>query len=211
MAKITGAFTGWKGKVGNMVFSMWKGIQVAKNKAFPANPQSEGQTTQRTKLSNLIAAGKVLVSTLIRGFWDPFATSYQSGWGNWLKYNLLSQTTSTLTPSEMIMSRGSLLATAIDSAEYDTATGIITVAYSATPLGNQADTDPALLVIYDEANDKFLFSEAAEAREDAACIATIDTGLTPANVHVWLFFSQDEDSELSMVSDSAYSACSAPA
>ena len=57
MAKVTGVFTGYKGKVGNLVYAMWKGIQVAKTRSTPYNPQSPDQTVKRTVFALLVAIG----------------------------------------------------------------------------------------------------------------------------------------------------------
>ena len=57
MAKIIGPLQSFeaRGKIGAMVFGMWRGIQWARQHFIPANPQTAGQVNIRTALTLMVA------------------------------------------------------------------------------------------------------------------------------------------------------------
>ena len=64
MAKVDGPLLSLdaSGSVGGaMTFSKWKGRNYVRQKTKPANPQTAGQTTQRTAFSNAVAGWHALL------------------------------------------------------------------------------------------------------------------------------------------------------
>lgn len=55
---------------GAMTFSKWKGINYVRIKSKPSNPQTAGQTTQRTAFSAAVAG------------WHALLESVQTDWNN---------------------------------------------------------------------------------------------------------------------------------
>jgi len=57
MAKVIGPLQSFeaRGKIGAMVFGMWRGIQWARQHFIPANPQTAGQVNIRTALTLAVA------------------------------------------------------------------------------------------------------------------------------------------------------------
>ena len=145
MAKITGVYTGYKGKVGNLVYSMWKGIQVAKTRSIPKNPRSSAQTIQRTIFSTLLSIMKAINVDIIKVFWEPFVGSSITGWAQFSKKNLLAQTTSSFVYSTMVLALGSLYRTLVATSTYNTANGECTITWSSTPENNQEATDKSYI------------------------------------------------------------------
>lgn len=57
---------GASGKLANsLVFMSWKGLATVRQYLVPANPKSAGQTAQRTKLTNAVAAWHTVAITAI--------------------------------------------------------------------------------------------------------------------------------------------------
>ncbi|RLJ04686.1 MAG: hypothetical protein DRP08_01130 [Candidatus Aenigmatarchaeota archaeon] len=211
MAKITGVFTGMKGKVGNFVYSMWKGVQVGKTRAVPHNPKSSKQILQRTKFSTLIEIAKAINVAIIRVFWDPFSGSSSTGWSSFLKKNLLSQVTTDFVYSTMVLSLGSLYRTLIATSTYNTADGECIVTWSSSAENNQLATDESFLFWINEDTGEFWYDVTSKvARSVGSATVTGVTGLTAGEVHSYLWFGQGMDTDDPVVSDSQYLVCSAP-
>jgi len=211
MAKITGVFTGMKGKVGNFVYSMWKGVQVGKTRAIPHNPRSDKQVLQRSKFSTLIEIAKAINVALIRVFWDPFSGSKSTGWSSFLKKNLISQVTTSFVYSTMVLALGSLYRTIILTSTYNTADGECVVTWSVTPENNQLATDESHLFWIDEDTGQFWYDlNSKVARSVGTVTVTGVKLLTATNVHSYLWFGQAMDTDDPVVSDSQYLICAAP-
>lgn len=211
MAKITGVFTGYKGKVGNTVYSMWKGVQVFKTRTIPHNPKSAAQTIQRTLFSVLIAIMKAINIDIIRAFWEPFVGSTVTGWAQFSKKNLLAQTTSSFVYSAMVLSLGSLYRTLIITSTYATGSGESILTWSASAENNQELTDKSYMFWIDDDTGQFWYDVDSEvARSVGTATVTGITGLTPANLHSYLWFGQYDGTDLLYVSDSQYLVTSAP-
>jgi len=75
-----------RGKVGNVVFSTWKGINTVRAKVDPANPQTQAQQDNRNKFGRLAKFGSGLLSPLIQPLWDDYKAQ-ESGFNSWLKAN----------------------------------------------------------------------------------------------------------------------------
>ena len=211
MAKITGALTGWKGKVGNMVFAMWKGVQVVKTRTIPTNPQSTGQTAQRGVFGDIVSIFKTIASGFIRSFWNPFVTQFQSGWGNFLSANLLAMGNS-FDITKAIMAQGSLDGVSIATCTYDDGTGEIEITWGTSSPVNGEQTDVASVVVYNDDTREVVFaSTEGDSRADEATTVTIATGLTATDLHAFLIFSTENPTsgEISACSDSQYQAVAA--
>jgi hypothetical protein len=89
MAKIPqGILGGISGKIGGIVGSSWKGINVIKTKPLSvANPQTAGQVAQRSLFGNTVAFAVLILSTIIKPLWDRFA-SRQSGFNAFIQANI---------------------------------------------------------------------------------------------------------------------------
>lgn len=115
MAKLTqGILGGISGKIGNVVGSSWKGISVIKSKPLSvANPESAAQVAQRTKMSNVVAVAKVINASVIKPFWDRFA-SKMSGYNAFVQTNIALFENNVPSPaSSFVISNGKMGETAI--------------------------------------------------------------------------------------------------
>lgn len=89
MAKIPqGILGGISGKIGGIVGSSWKGINVIKTKPLSvANPRTTAQVAQRTKFGNTVALASDILAQIIKPHWDRFA-SRQSGYNAFIQKNI---------------------------------------------------------------------------------------------------------------------------
>lgn len=188
MARITGVFTGWKGKVGNVVFSMWKGIQVAKTKVIPENPQTPGQITNRTLWAQFVAMFRGILIDLAHKFWNPFEGSRNSGWAKLIGANMLEQAGTVIDYEKVIVSQGALPGEDILTATYDTATGIVVCTWEETCGGGGSPTDLAQLIAYNKDTNKWCFDKTSPEREAETATVTFPSGLDITDVFVYLFF-----------------------
>lgn len=91
---LRGILGGFSGRVANVVGSSWKGIAYMKSLPLSvANPQTAGQTAQRTKFSAVVLAGTFLLATIIKPMWDRFAQK-MSGYNDFISKNIDAFTTS---------------------------------------------------------------------------------------------------------------------
>lgn len=188
MAKITGVFTGMKGKFGNSVLQTWKGIQVIRTHVIPANPQSSAQTVNRTLLTGLVAMFKGVVADFVQVYWNPFVTSHQTGWGNLIGWNQGLQAGSAIDYEKVEITHGSLPPEDIIAPEYATATGIVLVTWLDSGAVGSASTDLAMLCVYDKNKARWFFSVTASSRDDETDQVTIPTGLAITDLTAYIFF-----------------------
>ena len=185
-AKIIGCQTGWKGKVGNEIFAMWKGIQVVKTMFSPANPQTAGQTANRGCMSTLVQTFKPLATYWIRPLWNPFANGSQSGWGNFVSRNKLSMG-STFDISDAFLSYGTLECIADLAGVYTTGDGTLAVTFDGTIFGNGSAGDHCSLAVFDAASGTVVyFKHEVDIRSDDKVDTIIPSGLTATDLTVFL-------------------------
>jgi hypothetical protein len=89
MGKISqGILGGFRGKVGTVIGSSWKGIDYMRGiPSSIANPQTEGQVTQRNKFGACVALAKSVIDSIIRPIWNKKAVK-MSGINLFTKTNL---------------------------------------------------------------------------------------------------------------------------
>lgn len=141
MGKILqGVLGGFKGKVGPLTGSSWKGIQVIKSRPTSvAYPGTAAQVAQTSKMTGVVALAKVLLSQWVKPLFDRFAIK-QSGYNVFTALNLNAFPAGVLSdPTDLIMSQGSMLAFT-PSASGNVGSTIITVAWD-----NNEKTDPLAL------------------------------------------------------------------
>jgi len=212
MGKITGVGTGWKGKVGNYVYQMWKGVQVVKTRVIPTNPNSAGQQAARGLLGDIVGVFKAIAATWIRYFWNPFTEGRQSGWGNFMGANLLAMS-SGFDIENCVGSIGSLDGVSDLAGTYDTATGEIDLTWSLTYIVSGSVEDFCNFFIFDSDSREIVgMAFASVTREDEGADITLADGLTATNLYAVVVFSDVDptSAEVGAVSDSQVIQLSAP-
>lgn len=203
-AKITGSGgTGWKGKVGNHVYCMHKGTQVVKTRSIPHNPQSEAQTIRRNIIKIVAIIGQQLLTVFIKPVWNGFGYRGISGWSKWMGLNLKAQTTFPIDPTLLIFGDGGLYNPGITEAK--NASGLVTIPFPDDIQGDALATDFAVAIVYNESTNTTDFSDIAATRDDGSVTVHTCPGDDIVYQHAYLvFFRQNEDETISLMSGTAY-------
>jgi len=93
--------TDMRGKLGDAVMSIWKGIHYVRSRVIPSNPQTAAQTLQRDALKNTLTMWQS-VKSWAKTIWDTYAEGYAlSGYNRYMDDNILlvkAGTAGSLTP-----------------------------------------------------------------------------------------------------------------
>ena len=108
MAKMNGVYTSMKGKLGGGVLQTWKGLQVLRTNAVPANPKSVGQLQQRSNFSQIVEAIRPIWETSLKKYWEPFTKNHDSAWNNMMSANLEAMKGAAFDPLKLILTKGTL-------------------------------------------------------------------------------------------------------
>jgi hypothetical protein len=104
---ITGNILGdMKNKTADIVFFMWKGIQVFRKRVIPANPKSTAQTAQRSMFAEVMKVGEKLLLPILKVYWKRFAIK-KSEINAFMQRNLKGQVT-TLDVSKTVLIDGQM-------------------------------------------------------------------------------------------------------
>lgn len=89
MAKIpNGILGGVSGKIGGVIGSSWKGINVVKTRPLSvANPNTVPQQTQRKKFTGVTKFASDILSDFVKPYWDRFAVK-ASGYNDFVRENV---------------------------------------------------------------------------------------------------------------------------
>jgi hypothetical protein len=143
-----GILGGFSKKIGNIVGSSWKGIAVMKSLPLSvANPRTTGQVLQRSKMTNVVAFAKPLLSLLIKPFWDRFAVQ-ASGFNDFVRTNIsLFASEMPTSPGNLVISQGKMAATPCDDMSLNVGLTVITLTWFPSLIDNyQAASDLAKVV-----------------------------------------------------------------
>ena len=150
MAKVRqGILGGFRGRVGNIVGTGWKGIAVMKSLPLTvANPRTAGQVQQRNKFKTLVKLATVILAALVKPLWDRFASN-MSGFNAFISANQSAFfSDGTLDWRNMIISRGRMLPPILG--DYNVSGGSFTIELT-NPIGDRfaLPTDNIYLLIMD--------------------------------------------------------------
>ena len=188
-----------RNKVGNVVAATWFGINYVRSYVVPSNPNTAAQQTQRTFFAAIVAAAKLILTTVIQPYWDPFYTQY-SGYNAFCKKNL-DDMSAPFDYADMSISQGNLELDEITGAPY--AASAVTIAWSVAGMGDGLGSDHAVGVVFDSANNIAFVADNEDARADEECAVTVGAGRTAANLKAYLFFKRGSGETL-YVSNSDY-------
>jgi len=111
-----GILGGFQKKIGNVVGSSWKGIDVMRSLPVSvANPRTAPQQSQRNKFSQTVAFAVAILAEVIKPLWDRFA-QFQSGYNAFISANIdYFDSTGLITPASLEISRGKMASTPIST------------------------------------------------------------------------------------------------
>lgn len=212
MAKVLGVHTNIRGKVGNEVYQVIKGVQIVKTRAFPANPQSTGQTRVRGVFTELVICFKVISEKIIRPFWNAFTTGNKTGWGNLLKQNMTAMVAVGWDITQMILSIGTLEGVGTLAGVYNAATGDLIITWDETTFTNGALTDKMSFVAIDNSTKSVVADSLCSSdRDDETDTIVLPAGLTATDISLFALLSDIEvpSTDPYIVSDSQRVECTA--
>lgn len=163
-----GILGGISGSVGNVVGSSWKGIPVIKAKPLSvSNPRSAGQVSQRSKLTNIVAFAKPILSTIIKPLWDRFAQQ-QSGFNAFIRENIdLFEDQAPSPLSDLKISKGKMSGGDLIDALYDSATDTIEFLIEQNAgEGLKLSDDEMYAVVYNESKNEVISKDSIKERSD---------------------------------------------
>ena len=198
-----GILGGFSGKVAGVVGSSWKGIAVMKSLPLSvANPNTAGQQAQRGAMTQVVAAARLLLASVIGPFWNKFAQK-MSGYNMFVKTNIKAFTTAGFTnPSVFFSQRGSLINFAAISAQAVSGTSQITVQWTDnTGVADALSTDEGNIVYYNATQDYWGTQTNVSTRQTGG-YTFLDATMNAADVlEVYVGATRPDDS---IVSDSFY-------
>ena len=197
MAKIYAGILGaFRGKVGPVIGSVWKGEDYVKVYAIPGNPRTEKQVYQRDRFSFCQLIASALLTAIVQVFWKQFEDS-QSGYNAFISANILAQDdydtggpTFSGDYEKVKVTKGSLEPVAsVTSATYDSGNEKIDVVWDDTVTGNGQATDKIIIVIWDSVAN-VAYVSTAKTRADLTETVTVPSGLTAANLKCYVGVAQ---------------------
>lgn len=188
-------------KIGNVVGAKWKDRYYFRTLVTPSNPNTAAQQAVRTNFATLVAAGRLILSSVLQTYWDPYYTG-MSGFNGFIKYNMEAQP-GAFDWSLVQVARGSLEGSTISGAVYADPT--VTVSYSTATSGNGLATDEVHVVVFDTANNVAFINSGGETRTDGSAAVAAGAGRDEANLEAFLFLHRGSGSTLE-VSNSDHSA-----
>ena len=198
-----GILGGISGRVCNVVGSSWKGIAVLKSLPLSvANPKTAGQQAQRGAMTQIVAASRSLMASLIQTYWNPVAVK-MSGYNYFVKENIATFTTSGFTTfADFFATRGTLLGAALTSAVADASDSNITLGWTDNAGSSDAlGTDIAVGVAYNATKDYWVVSDGSDTRADES-IVMADTQVEASDdMYCYLGFARPNYSK---IADSTY-------
>jgi len=159
MAKMNGVYTSMKGKLGGGVLQTWKGLQVLRTNAIPANPKSVGQLQQRSNFSQIVECIRPIWETSLKKYWEPFTKNHDSAWNNMMSANLESMKGAAFDPLKLILTKGTLQSAAITGCHLHEGGNFIRIYHDTIALINGLPTDYAQGFMYNKKTKKWLVGE----------------------------------------------------
>lgn len=205
MGKITQGILGpFSGKCGGIVGGSWKGVATIKGyQPQVANPRTAGQIANRNALAYVVAFAQAILATLIKPLWDRFQSG-MSGYNAFVSANKALFTGETPSDySALVISRGKMAATAIDSAAADESSSQVTVTWADdSGEGFKLATDKAYICVADPIGPAvYGFATNAVRSATEAVLSMPVSTLGGHAYHVYLAFLRADGS---VVSNSSY-------
>lgn len=173
-------------KLGGIVFTTWKGINVIKGKPLTvANPKSDGQLMRRSALTLIVEVGRQISAAINLGFKEQAVgkSAFNAFTGLNLRnaFNYSAPPAATLNVDKLQVAQGTIatndVAISASSAGADTVTATWT---SGTLSPGQSMSDLAYMVVANAAKDRFYVSPVTALRSANTLVASVPNGFFAA-------------------------------
>jgi hypothetical protein len=205
---LSGILGGFSGKVGPVVGGKWKDIDYMRSYVIPANPNTAGQQTVRTRFAELVAYSRNLLSVVLQTYWDPFYSN-MSGFNAFMSENYSLLDGSNIITANNIFSKGTLEPLHGCSAVYTSGTGVVQFTNDGTIQGNGLGTDSVFLGVIHKTTKQVWVVATGVGRSSPSGAVNITTGLTATDLVAFAFCYRGTGPDL-IVSDSMADVCAAP-
>jgi hypothetical protein len=199
-----GILGGFKGKIGNIIGSSWKGIATMRAQPLSvANPKSAGQVTQRGKFSFAVSIAQTILTVIIKPLWDRFAVQ-MSGYNSFIKANVAELVSYAGTDwSAIKFSIGKIGNAGQVSFQLSAATEDLYVEWDSTSgVENKLDSDIPYIVLVNVTGEFIAASVLDATRASSSTTVTIPSDTTVGDlVYGYLMFARSDGS---LVSSSEY-------
>jgi hypothetical protein len=185
-----------KNKIGGVVFSTWKGINVIKGKPLSvANPKSDKQLMRRSALIQIVAIGRTIAAAIGLGFAEQAfrksAFNAFTGYNLRNAFNYSGAPAANLQPENLLVSQGTIATTTVAPPICDVSANTVYVEYeNAITAPGQSASDLCRVVVYNETQDKWAAPSAQALRNTGELTAAVPSGFFTAgdSVYVYVYF-----------------------
>lgn len=196
-----------KQSIGNATFTTWKGKNVLKSKPISVeNPQTDGQVTQRLKMTGIVLLFRSVAAAVALGFKERAVG--MSEYNAFVKNNIIPATTITLPStitynySAIYMSMGTISPTDMTSVVADDSLNTVVFTFPSTAdFPGQSTTDKITIVYINTTGGGYKVVTEGAARS-AGTLSVADSAMVTGDVlEVYTFFTKADGSKSS---DSTY-------
>lgn len=180
------------GGFGNAIASTWKGINVMRSKPLEvANPQTDAQMQQRSKLAVMVAFARQMMALIRVGFKEKAIgkSAYNAFVSENMNNGFLSFVANAWTINKplLVIARGSLDVSDITQVTTTNNSNEIVVTYPAAATGNQSASDKLVIVV--TADNGFCQSFGSNSRSDGSITLQFSRNLVTGDaLDIWYFF-----------------------
>jgi hypothetical protein len=186
-----GILGGFRGRVGNVIGSTWKGQDVMKIRpATVFNPNTERQQQQRAKFS-LVGRFNQAHLNLIRIGFRAYTKNMTAG-NAAMSYNLANAVTGTFPDlhidfSKVMISQGTLAPVNEISVSSDASSSVTLNWGSNIQSGNGKDSDQLIVSFYDSATGEVVYFTGCASRQEASAGLTLPANWSGRTAEVFVF------------------------
>jgi len=177
-----GILGGLSGKIGSVVGTSWKGRAILKSLPLSvANPETEGQVSQRTSFSLISILGSILLTIIIRPVYNPISGNITGSNLFTSQNKLFYDGQGAFDSTQAFIGGGTLITEPVDSATYNAGADTITIDYSDSSSGGSIrKTDLAYSFAIEPLSGAIYAVGGQSSREDGAVALQLVEGQTPA-------------------------------
>lgn len=200
MGKISkGILGGFSGKVGPTIGASWKGISYMRG--IPdsvANPNTEGQQAQRSKMSACVAVAKDLLAIAIQPLWGLFAVK-MSEFNAFVKYNIANfDTDGVVDYSLFVPFKGTLLGAASAEGTADVSANQLVVTWANNSgTADALASDEAVIVYHNTTTNKWGADIGSVVRSAGTKTISLTGMVVDGDINVYLGFRRPNGSKVS--------------
>jgi hypothetical protein len=198
-----GIFGGLSGSAGNVTFSSWKGINIAKTKPLSvANPRTAAQVEQRSNFSGVVAFAKAILVPVIKPLRDRFAVK-QSGYNTFVSTNIEFFVAGLLSnKSRLSISEGNLTEIASLTVAGNVPSNELDLTWDDnTAVGNASPSDTLYVAIWNEDKEQVVGFNTGILRSALAATIVLDFNIDAGDLNnTWASFRKADGTAVSNTS-----------